>query len=76
MVASEWWKAETAIAVCAAVSNKRGLIFYDTRKLSFKQDDFIDFVSKLIEHTDDISRCLLLLDNCAIHKTKRATKFL
>lgn len=55
-MAGEWWRTEPAIAVCAAVSSKRGLICYMMRSIAFNKEDFIQFLSLLKSKTPDINK--------------------
>jgi hypothetical protein len=66
VIASKWWKPEQALAVCMAVSEKQGVICYQSQPRSFKKETFQAFLTELATHLE-VSKSVIIIDNCSIH---------
>ena len=61
---------QKCVAVIGAISAQRGLIHWDYRTKSIKSTDFVQFLHKLYNLRRNRKELHIVLDNCAVHKTK------
>ena len=66
-------KNEKALAVVGAISYDRGWIHQKIVERSFNSETFLEFLKELKEMTNN--KCILLLDNASIHKTKVVNEY-
>ena len=71
IVADTWWRSESAIAACMAVSEKRGVINYHTAVKSFNAQSFSNFLNDLASDVN-CNKAIIILDNASIHRSKTA----